>query len=203
MPLSEKLNAISHAIGVLLLLVAIPFLWRRMGDADIKVVSAVVLFCCTILVMYLSSVYYHLAIHKDVKRRWRTIDHIAIYGLIGGTYTPFIALYYNGENGLIFLSVLWTLILLASVFKLFYTGRFRLVSTMIYLLLGWMVVIIYEPVTLHMSELVFDFLALGGVFYTIGTIFYLRKSFPFHHAVWHLFVLAGTSFHFLSVYFSL
>jgi len=197
----EKFNVVTHGMGILLSLVGFPFIiLKSLNLGEPGVTIAIAVFCISLLVMYISSTLYHLSIHIDIKKRWRKIDHIAIFGLIGGTYTPFIFLFYNQSEGWLFLFILWSIIGVASLLKIFFTGRFEVLSTILYLTCGWMVVMIYGPVTSAMNSSVFYLLLAGGLCYTGGVIFYLWHRLPYNHGIWHLFVLGGSFGHYLAIY---
>ena len=202
--LDEKLNAITHCLGLVIALIGAPFIIiESLGKNSIPITIAIAVFCVSMIWMYFSSTFYHISISDSIKKLWHKIDHISIFALIGGTYTPFIAIYYSDRGGWSFLSFLWLLILFGIVFKIFKFGKHRIISTLLYVLLGWMVVVIYKPITEHMSDQVHYWLITGGILYTSGVFFYLWRKIRFHHAVWHLFVLGGTVAHFISLFLSL
>lgn len=204
LPVTEQLNVSTHAVGLILALIGTPLiLFKASTDDDGSVFWCVFIFIVGMVGMYFSSSIYHLAVNQDLKKKLRKIDHIAIFGLIGGTYTPFISIYYNQSKGWIFLLMLWVVILIGMITKVFRIGRNNILSTILYLILGWMVVLIYKPITANMPDLVFNWLIIGGLSYTLGVFFYMWERFKYHHAVWHLFVLGGTFSHFLSIYYSL
>ncbi|NNF35278.1 MAG: hemolysin III family protein [Saprospiraceae bacterium] len=204
LPVTEKLNVSTHAIGLILAMIGTPLLLIEASiDNDGVVFWCLFIFIVGMVGMYLSSTFYHLALNPEFKKTLRKVDHIAIFGLIGGTYTPFISIYYNKDLGWIFLFILWGIILIGMITKIFRIGKNKILSSILYLILGWMVVLIYKPITSDMSDLVFNWLVIGGLSYTLGVFFYLWKQLKYHHAVWHLFVLGGTFSHFLSIYFSL
>jgi len=202
--MDEKLNALTHGIGLLLTLIGTPILIIesiRLGN--VMVSMAVGLFCISMICMYFSSTYYHLAINYQLKKLWHKIDHVSIFALIGGTYTPFIFIYYSGKNGWTFLAVLWSIIVMGMIFKIVKTEKYRFVSALLYLILGWLIVVIYKPVTSEMADHVLYLLLFGGLSYSVGVIFYLWRRIKFHHAIWHIFVIGGTLGHFLSIYYSM
>ena len=199
----EKLNSLTHGTGIILAIVgAVILLPYSFTHHSHTVFLCLTIFVVGMIWMYFTSTIYHMAIDPLRKKLYRKLDHIAIFGLIGGSYTPFIALYYNQQKGWLFLGILWMVILAAVAIKIFHIGKSRLLSTLIYLLLGWMVVFIYQPITEGMSREVFTWLVIGGVSYTIGVIFYLWKKWTYHHPVWHLFVMGGTFSHYFSLYLS-
>ena len=204
LPFPEKLNVYTHAIGLILVLIGTPLLLihaLRLNDWSIFWCMAV--FTIGMVWMYASSTLYHMAIKPGRKKMLRKLDHAAIFGLIGGTYTPFISIYYNQSEGWIFLFILWSIILLGMLVKVFHIGKNKLLSSALYLILGWMVMLIYGPITTDMPSLVHTWLLIGGLFYTLGVVFYIWKRLRYHHAIWHLFVVGGTTSHYLSLYHSL
>ncbi len=204
LPIAERLNVLTHALGLVLVLVGTPFLLiEAFQSGEGTIFWCFFVFTTGMVWMYISSTLYHLAIDPGRKKLLRKIDHLAIFGLIGGTYTPFISIYYSQLNGWLFLSILWLIIVTGMIVKIFHIGRSNLLTALIYLALGWMFVFIYQPLTAEMSFTVLLWLLVGGISYTTGVIFYLWKRFKFHHAVWHLFVVGGTMSHYFSLYHSL
>ncbi|MBK9254422.1 MAG: hemolysin III family protein [Saprospiraceae bacterium] len=196
----EKANTITHAAGLLLMVLSAPLLINKMIEGGAWLITGGLSFCFGALFVFLSSTFYHLSIHESKKKLWRTIDHIAIFFLIGGTYTPFILKYYPTSDGMKFLALHWILILTGIIFKVFYTGKLEIVSTLMYVFLGWMVVFIYQPITSNMNDNVFMWLMIGGISYTIGVIFYIWEKLPYNHSIWHLFVLGGCFGHYAALY---
>lgn len=200
----ENLNAITHGLGVLLSLVAIPFLIlksTRLNDG--VMVWGVSMFCFGMLAVYLSSTIYHSLREPRLKRVAHIVDHISIFFLIGGTYTPIILHYIPQETASIFLSVQWVIILTGAFMKLFYTGRYEWFSVGLYVMLGWMLVFVLDTLIHTMPSSIFYWIIGGGFSYTLGVIFYVAGHRKHAHTVWHLFVLAGTFMHFVAVYKSL
>lgn len=199
----EKFNVFTHGMGVILAIMGSLYILSHAWGTTVIIYSTIAVFCFSMIWMYSASTYYHLSFDPMKKRKWRIIDHMSIFALIGGTYTPFIAIYYGKTLGWLFLAGLWIIILLGMLLKYFRTGRYKYLSTLLYLILGWMVVIIYQPITESMAAPVFFWLVAGGLFYTWGIVFYLWKKLRFHHGIWHLFVLGGTISHFISILLSL
>ena len=197
-PQEERLNVLTHAIGVLLALVLIPVLLVR--AASVPMLLATGVFSFGFLMAYLSSTCYHWAERPRLKSRLRIWDHISIFLLIGGTYTPIVWRYLERDTALWFLGGMWTLILLGCVLKLFYTGRYTRLSTAIYLVIGWMAVLIIKPLLVTMPVTVLWWIVGGGLAYSIGVIFYRWKKLTYHHSIWHVFVLAGTLLHYTAVF---
>lgn len=198
----EIANSITHGIGALLaiggLAVLVGFASSR-GDAW-HVVSCSV-FGATLVLSYLASTLYHSIPSLKTKQILRTIDHSAIYLLIAGTYTPFMLVNLNGPWGWSIFAAVWSIALAGIIMKATVFGRMRALSTAIYLIMGWIVLIAIKPIIHALDPGGLKLLFMGGVAYTAGVIFYAWKRLPYSHAIWHLFVLAGSSFHFFAVLF--
>lgn len=200
-PGEERANVLTHAIGALLALVAglvmVTMSISRGGDAW-QWASAIV-FSASMLALYLASTAYHHAVDPVRCARLKIVDHCAIYLLIAGTYTPFTLTILRGSVGWTLFIAIWSLAALGIAFKLFFTGRFKLASTLVYLAMGWLVMLYAKPVYLALSSWTFGWLVAGGIAYTLGTVFYLLRR-PYAHAVWHAFVVVGTICHFVSIW---
>jgi hemolysin III len=196
----ELFNALTHGVGAFAsaaagaVLITLAALW---GDGW-QLASAIV-FVVTLILLYIASTLYHAARHERLKERLKVLDHCAIFLLIAGTYTPFTLLGLRDSWGWTLFAVIWVLAVLGVVFKLFFTGRFPRLSTMMYIAMGWLIVIAFGPMMEELSTSTIVWLLAGGVAYTLGTLFYHRDSLPYSHAIWHMFVLAGSSFHFVAV----
>lgn len=200
----EIANAITHGLGLLATLWFYPLIARlALLYPHPSMAFGVSIFGFGMLLTYLSSTLYHAVNVKRYKDFLHICDHISIYFLIAGTYTPVILRFIPPHIGQPFLIFLWTLVLLGSVFKVFYTGRYHWWSTGIYLFMGWMVVFLYQPLSISMSWDIFKWILIGGLAYTIGIIFYQWHSLKYHHAIWHIFVLIGTGSQFVAIYQSL
>ena len=199
-PAEEWANALTHGVGLLLSLVAVPILLlTTVARHDWLQVAGASVFGATMIALYTTSTLYHAIPHEVTKHRLRVADHIAIYFLIAGTYTPFTLGVLRGVWGWSLFGVLWSLAVLGVVFKLTLGMRFPRASTAFYLAMGWMCVVAIKPMmTLIPGDGLF-WLVAGGLFYTLGVPFYLMKGRQFTHAVWHLFVLGGSACHFWSV----
>lgn len=166
--------------------------------------GASIVFGVTLLLLYTASTLYHAIQHPVAKGRLKVFDHCAIYLLIAGTYTPFTLLGLRGAWGWGLFAAIWTLAIAGVVFKLRLltsnpTGRFKLLSTLLYIAMGWLVVVAIKPMIEALDAWTFGWLIAGGVAYTLGTFFYHRASIRYSHAIWHLFVIAGSTCHFVSV----
>lgn len=202
-PLHERANVITHAAGFLFGLAALPVLISAVAQSPstttFDVVGSLAYSIGFLMVFGFSSLYHYAA---DLRRKgaFKMWDHISIYYLIAGTYTPVIIAFAESEVKQWMLVIIWGLAGAGTLFKLFFTGKFRLVSTAIYLAMGWMVVA--APASFQEAvpgDQIF-WIGVGGVFYTIGVVFYLVKSIPYHHAIWHLFVLGGAVSHYICIW---
>ena len=198
----EIANSVSHGVGVVAALVGLPFLLRqasRLGGGAYLVAN--IIFVSTILLLYLTSTLYHALPRGRAKHVFRIIEHIAIYFLIAGTYTPFSLGILHGAWGWTLFGLSWTLVIAGVVLKLTRGVRHPNISTALYLLMGWVVVIAVRPLWLHMPHRGFVWILLGGLAYSGGVIFYtLDSRLRYSHFVWHLFVLAGTVLHYFAIY---
>lgn len=196
----EFANSITHGFGILFSIVAISLLvtFSILKGSSIYIVSCSI-FGASILLLYTFSTLYHAFQEEKIKSWLRTFDHIGIYFLIAGTYTPFLLLAVGGTLGWIYFGIIWGLTLVGTIFKIFYTHRFKLFSLMLYLGMGWMGVFLVKPLMQTLDNTSLLMIAIGGIAYTIGTIFYSRPQMRFAHTIWHLFVLAGTICHFIAI----
>lgn len=196
----EMASALTHGLGaaaalaggaVLITLAAI--------HGDGWQLAGAIVFGIALLLLYLASTLYHAIQHPVAKGRLKVFDHCAIYVLIAGTYTPFTLIGLRGSVGWWLFGAIWAIALAGVVFKLFYTGRFKRLSTLLYVAMGWLVLVAAKPMLSSLDAWTIGWLLAGGVFYTLGTFFYHRESLPFAHAIWHLFVIAGSVCHFVAV----
>jgi len=196
----EIANCLTHGFGLLLsiagLVVLVTFAALR---SDAWAVTSGAIFGVSLVVLYASSTLYHSLWATRPKHVARVVDHMAIFYLIAGTYTPFMLVNLRGPWGWSLFGVVWALAIGGTVLKLFFTGRFRVLSTLIYLFMGWIVMVAIKPLAEALPRGSLIMLFAGGLAYSLGTVFYLWKRLPYHHAVWHLFVLAGSICHFFAV----
>ena len=200
----EIANSISHGVGLIAALAATPFLIAhavRLGDAEFIV--GVRVFAATMVLLYLASTFYHALPRGKAKRAFQLIEHAAIFLLIAGTYTPFTLGVLRGAWGWTLFGLVWGLaaigVLLAVVGGV---RRYRVLSVLLYLGMGWLVVVAIRPLWLSMPLSGLLWLVAGGLAYTVGVAFFAAKRLRYGHFVWHLFVLAGTACHFIAVLFS-
>lgn len=198
--LEEIWNALTHGAGFLLSLVASAVLvtLAALWGNSWQLVGALV-FGLSLVMLYCSSTLYHAIPHPVAKSRLQVFDHCAIFVLIAGTYTPFTLIGLREHGGWWLFAAAWTLALAGVVFKLFYTGRFKGLSTLIYLGMGWMAVLAIKPFLQMISTHTLIWLLAGGLAYTLGTLFYMSQRLRYAHVIWHLFVLLGSSCHFVAV----
>lgn len=199
--LEENINVYSHVFGILLGFVGLTLLViKSLGDYNTQSVVSFYVFGLSIITLFTASANYHRTIETKLRLRRKVLDHSAIYVLIAGTYTPFALAAIGGVSGWIIFGVSWTLALIGISLKVFFTGRFKKTSTLMYVLMGWMIVFFIKPLTLIISNEGFLWLLVGGVLYTIGAVTYSIKKIPLNHAIFHFFVLAGSICHFVSIY---
>ncbi len=196
----EIANAVSHGAGLLAILCATPFLlaaaWRH---GVIESVLGAALFAGSAALLYLASTLYHFAPARR-KGFFRMMDHLAIFILIAGTYTPFALGPLRGWFGWTIFAIVWLLALAGVLFKVFARFRFPYLSTAMYIGMGWLAVFMLRPLAAHLPLAALVLLAAGGVAYTAGTLFYHWERMRYSHLVWHLFVLTGTACHFVAVW---
>ena len=159
--------------------------------------SAAIVFGITLLLHYVASALDHAIQHPVAKGRLKIFDHCAIYLLIAGTYTPFTLIGLRDTVGWWLFGIIWALAFFGVIFKLFYTGRFQLISTIVYIAMGWLIVVAAKPAMKALDPWTFGWLLGGGVAYTLGTFFYHRPKMPYSHAVWHMFLIARSGSHYI------
>ncbi|MCG8578822.1 MAG: hemolysin III family protein [Bacteroidales bacterium] len=197
-PTEEKLNIYSHLIGIPLGIIALIFLLFKASSPLIFTVYLVYGSC--IIAMFTASTLYHSAKEESKRVKLKVFDHCAIYLMIAGSYIPFLALGIGNKIAYWMLAAVWLLAIAGIILKLFFTGRFKLVSTISYVLLGWIVVIASKSLIGALSSSALLWLSIGGAFYTLGAVLYQIKHIPMNHAIFHFFVLAGAYAHFHAVY---
>ncbi|WP_216827427.1 PAQR family membrane homeostasis protein TrhA [Alkalihalobacterium elongatum] len=196
----EIANAIIHGIGALLSIAALVLLivFSSLYGTAWHVVSFT-LFGSTMVLLYTSSTLVHSFPPGKAKDVFEILDHSSIYFFIAGTYTPFLFIAVKGALGWTLFGIVWGLAIAGTVFKSFFVKRFLHTSTVLYVLLGWMIVFAWGTLVQNVSSEGIAMLVIGGVLYSVGAIFYVWRGFYYHHAVWHVFVVAGSIMHFFSV----
>jgi len=197
----EKVNAITHVAGILFGLISVPFLILNACETcGQHIIAGVTMYGLSFLMVFTFSTVFHLQKEGCRKRHiFKILDHISIYFFIAGTYTPFILIFVNNDFGITLLIVLWILAIAGTIFKTFYCGRFEIVSTIIYLAMGWMLLTGANAFFANMPSTVMWLIIIGAILFTIGVIFYIWRWFAYHHAVWHMMVLAGAICHYVAV----
>ena len=198
-PAEERLNIVTHFLGLVLSVIGLVLLLMRAAGSSLHVVS-VAIYGVSLIVLYAASTIYHGATHPTRRMRLRTVDHAAIYVLIAGTYTPFSLLVLPDGIGWVIFGAAWGMAAVGITLKLFYTGRFNLLSTLMYVFMGWIIIFAIEPLLDAFAGPGMAWLAAGGILYTLGALFYSIHRLPFGHAIFHVFVVAGSITHFVAVY---
>jgi hemolysin III len=200
----EIVNGITHGIGALLSVVALVVLIVVAGNhGDVLHLVSFSIYGVTLILLYLSSTLYHSFSRPRIKNLFARFDHVSIFLLIAGTYTPILLTSIRGVWGWTLFGVIWGLALVGAVIRSIYLHRFRKLMVVVYLLMGWMFVIAGKQVYLSLPSISLTFLILGGIAYSVGVIFYMWRKLPYSHGIWHLFVLAGSMLHFFAIYFSI
>ena len=199
---NEGWNSLTHGVAAVVsvaLLVLLVVFASRYGT--VWHVVSFSIYGATMVLLFTASTCYHAVRNVRMKQILRIADHSAIFLLIAGTYTPITLTALRGPLGWTLFGCVWGLAAAGIVLKIFFTGRFRVVSTLLYLLMGWLVVVAVRPIYQELPRAALFWLLAGGLAYTGGVVFYLRKSLPFNHAIWHLFVFAGSLCHYAAIFF--
>lgn len=200
--LEEKLNVWSHFIGLLMSVLAMGLLIFRAIDLEnVWAMISFPVFGLSMIVLYSASTMYHYSKSPKVRYRMNIFDHAAIYVLIAGSYTPFVLVSLNGAEGYTIFSIVWSIAFVGIIFKIFFTGRFNILSTILYVTMGWLIIFSFKSLSQQLDFNGVVWLISGGVAYTLGAILYSIDKLKLNHAIFHLFVLLGTFCHFISVYF--
>ena len=200
--IEEKLNVLTHGFGLLLSFVVFPFLISKsIAYTGFWKISSFIIYGLSLIVLYAASTFYHAAKAPKLRRRLNIFDHAAIYVLIAGSYTPFCLVVLPDETGWYLFIFVWLFALTGVVLKLFFTGKFDKLSTALYLIMGWQVVFLIKPLMNNLSSEGLFYLMAGGVFYTVGALFYSIEKIKYNHAIFHVFVLLGSFSHFLTIFF--
>lgn len=196
----EVANMISHGLGFLFALIAVPFIiYQAINTGKTWHIVGVSVFSFSLLLVYFSSTLYHSSYSYHIRKIFRTMDHISIYFMIAGSYTPFILMHLQTTRGWTIFFIVWGMTAVGSVFKIFFVHKFRVISTIAYLIMGWMGVFLFKPMLEVLPAESIQWIVIGGLSYTLGTIFYLWKTLKYNHFIWHLFVLGGSIGHFIAV----
>ncbi len=196
----EVLNSITHFIGLCLSIVGlIVLIFFAVQNGNNLRIASFCIYGGSLVVLYGASFLYHSVRSDGKKKIAKMIDHFAIYLLIAGTYTPFTLIALQGVRGKSVFICIWCIAAAGIILKIFFVNKFKILSTILYLLMGWLIVVFIKPLMKSVPAGGIQLLIVGGLFYSLGTIFYLGKKIPFHHAIWHLFVLGGSIAHYFAI----
>ena len=201
-PLEEKINIQTHAFGFVLSVVAtVLLIIKAVNFGNFWHISSFAVFGFSLINLYLVSTLYHNSTKPENRNKWQIIDHASIYILIAGTYTPFTLVTLHGTVGWIIFGIVWGSAIVGVILKMYFTGRFDVLSTIMYVIMGWIVIFAIKPLynNLPLGGLIWLF--GGGIAYTTGAILYSIKKIKFNHAIFHILVLVGSFCHFMAVYF--
>ncbi len=196
----ELFHALSHALGAFLSVIGLVLMLQSVPPAQPAALAAVIAFGSSLILLYSCSAFYHACTDAKQKAFWRKLDHSAIYLLIAGTYTPFTLISLKDSWGFYLVLVVWGIALIGVAMEFVAHLKFKKLSLILYLLMGWLVVIAAEPLLEHVPADGLWWLLAGGLCYSGGVVFYLWHRLRFHHLIWHCFVMAGSACHFWSVY---
>jgi len=200
----ERFNQWTHLVGVVLSVIGFPVLiLLSMQNGDYWHVAGSAIFGLSLLMLYVASSIYHGCKTLHRKTAYRIFDHSCIYLLIAGTYTPLMMGPLREANGWSLLIIEWSIAAVGILLKIFAFDRFEKFSLLAYLLMGWMVVFSWQAALDTIPATSLSLIALGGAFYTLGTIFFVWESLPYNHSIWHLFVLGGSISHYFAIFLML
>ncbi|UNY97506.1 hemolysin III family protein [Zhouia spongiae] len=197
----ELWNAVSHSIGIILGVIGFVFLLIFDTQKTAYSTLSIVLYASTVIILFSASTIYHAISDIELKTIWRKIDHISIYLLIAGTYTPVSLITLEKGSGWLIFWIVWGIAVMGTILKIFFTGRFEVISLVLYLAMGWLIVFDLKDLVANISADGLGLLMLGGAFYTIGALFYAVKKIPYNHVIWHFFVLGGAVSHYFFILF--
>ncbi len=196
----ERLNAATHGLGVLLACAGMYLMLEKNTGKTPYATESIVVYCLSMILLFAASTGYHIVLDPVWKRRLRVVDHISIYLLIAGTYSPVALITLVEGNGWLVFYTVWAIALVGTVLKLFFTGKYEFVSLLLYLFMGWLIVFDLQNLIALTATRGLVLLAAGGAFYTLGVFFYAIRRIPFNHLIWHFFVLGGAVSHWWYIY---
>ena len=200
-PLEEKINVTTHAAGLVLsVIVLVLLVTRAIRQGNIWHIVSFSIFGVSLCVLYAASTFYHNSKEPELRSKLRVFDHASIYVLIAGTYTPYTIVTLNGLTGWVIFGISWGLAISGIILKLFFTGKYDFISTLMYVFMGWIIIFAIKPLLINLSSDGIFWLIAGGISYTLGAVIYSIKKIKFNHAIFHIFVLIGSGCHFLSIY---
>lgn len=199
-PNEEKLNIYSHLLGLILSVIGLYFLVKKSLVIENKWATiSFIIFGLSMVTLYLASTLYHSATNPEKRFKLKIFDHVAIYILIAGSYTPYTLISLINDGGINVFVIVWLFALIGIIIKLFFTGKLKIISTLMYVLMGWMIVFSFTDLQKNISVEGINWLIAGGISYTVGAVLYSIKKIPFNHAIFHIFVLLGTFCHYYSI----
>lgn len=196
----EWLNVITHAFGILIAVLGTILLIIKATETDRIDLWIYLTFGLSMIILYTASTLYHKTADATKRLKMRKADHIGIYFLIAGSYTPFCLITLRDVGGMKLFIAIWLMAAVGTLFKLFFTGRFEKISTITYVLMGWSAIFMIKPLMELLPNAGLQWILAGGLAYTIGAVLYSIKRIPYNHAIFHVFVLAGTFCHWMAVY---
>lgn len=200
--LEEQINSITHYFGAILSLIGTgALLVQSLKSNNTGYIIGCIVFCFSLILLYTMSGTYHILDNGNIKTLFRILDHSAIYILIAASYTPYLLGVFKGNMKWILLFSQWGIAILGVFFKINFIGKFDFISTLVYLFMGWMIMLAFDDLQNFIPELSLKLLIYSGISYSVGTIFYLSNTIKFAHGIWHLFVLIGSIFNYFSIYF--
>ena len=201
-PIEEKWNVYTHALGLFLSVIGFFLLISKaINEGGTLKIIGFSIFGISLIILYTASTFFHNSKDPKKRKKLNVLDHASIFILIAGSYTPFTLVTLNGTLGWIIFAIVWSIALIGVILKLFYTGKFEKISTIAYVLMGWIVIFVIKPIIENISIEGFYWLLAGGIFYTIGALLYSIRKIKYNHAIFHVFVLAGSFCHFITVYY--
>ena len=198
----EKINIITHGLGIVLSIIAFVFLIIKSSTDDNETsIYSYIIYGLSLIILYSASTIYHNTKSESSRIKLNVFDHASIYVLIAGTYTPYSLITLNGEVGWTVFITIWSFAIIGVILKLFFIGKFKILSTLMYVFMGWLMIFAIDPLMENLQIPGQLWLLIGGISYTIGAILYSVKNIKFNHAIFHVFVLIGSVSHFISIYF--
>lgn len=195
----ELYNVLTHGIGILFSIVGFWYLQNHRAGVYPLEKYAIWIYSSSMFLLFTASTLYHYIKKPELKRIFRILDHISIYFLIAGTYTPIVLTVLLSSKGQFLFVLVWVIAGLGTLLKIFFTGRFEKLSLLLYLLMGWLIMTDIQALIERLSFNQLLFIALGGFFYTSGILFYVKEKWRYNHVIWHIFVLLGCFSHYLTI----
>lgn len=198
----QVFSAVTHGIGIVLAIIgAIFLLIKGFHQGNPLNITAYFIYAFTLFFLYLSSTLFHSLYFTKAKGVFQIFDHSSIFLMIAGTYTPYCLIALHSTFGIAILAFIWTLAILGILYKIFNVGRFKYLETLLYVLMGWAIIIAMKPLYYSIGPVGISLLVAGGVAFTVGACLYLMKNIKYIHVIWHIFVMLGTALMYFSVYF--